>query len=59
MAMNIWPRGRSTAILMRGTKFRVARSREVVRHATIVGIIGQTRQIVNHDPERTRFAASR
>jgi hypothetical protein len=49
--MNIWRRGTLEQNPYTRNKFRVARvPREVVRHATIVTIIGQTRQIVNHDP---------
>lgn len=52
MTMNTWRRGAIDQNPYTRTKFRVARvPREVVQHAMMVGIIGQTRQIVNHDPK--------
>ncbi len=50
--MNIWRRGSLSRNPYRRTAFRVARvPREVVRHRTIVELIGRTKRIVNTKPQ--------
>lgn len=54
--MNVWSRGPVTHNPYTRTAFRVARvPREVVRRRTVVQLIGQTKQLVDSDPERHRI----
>jgi hypothetical protein len=51
MALNIWRRGSLLENPYTRNAFRITRvPREVVRHRTIVQLIGQTKRIVNTDP---------
>lgn len=52
MTENIWRRGSLTKNPYKRTAFRVARvPRDVVRHRTIVQLIGQTKRIVSADTQ--------
>ncbi|MGE0129089.1 MAG: hypothetical protein AB7U82_13505 [Blastocatellales bacterium] len=57
--MNIWRRGLLTQNPYYRTPFRIARvPREITRHRTIVKLIGDTRQLVNRDPQSHRINGS-
>src|SRR6266542_4006140 len=50
--MNVWHRGSLTENPYYRTAFRVGRvPRDVVRHRTVVQLLGQTRRIVAADPQ--------